>query len=55
MTPATALERILGMRSSGRGIHLREGHKLRGRRMPDLDLVTANGPLRERSDLLGKS
>jgi hypothetical protein len=30
------------------GIHyeLREGHKLLGRPMPDLDLVTANGPLR---------
>jgi 3-(3-hydroxy-phenyl)propionate hydroxylase len=26
--------------------HLREGHPLLGRRMPDLDLVTANGPLR---------
>ena len=33
---------------SGLGIHydLGEGHKLLGRRMPDLDLVTANGPLR---------
>ena len=33
---------------SGLGIHyeLREGHKLLGRPMPDLDLVTANGPLR---------
>jgi 3-(3-hydroxy-phenyl)propionate hydroxylase len=30
------------------GIHydLGEGHPLVGRRMPDLDLVTANGPLR---------
>ena len=26
--------------------HLGEGHPLLGRRMPDLDLVTANGPLR---------
>jgi hypothetical protein len=33
---------------SGLDIHydLGEGHQLLGRRMPDLDLVTANGPLR---------
>ena len=33
---------------SGLGIHydLGEGHRLLGRRMPDLDLVTADGPLR---------
>src|SRR6202035_4001784 len=33
---------------SGLGIHydLGEGHPLLGRRMPDLDLMTANGPLR---------
>jgi 3-(3-hydroxy-phenyl)propionate hydroxylase len=33
---------------SGLGIHydLGEGHPLLGRRMPDLDLVIANGPLR---------
>jgi 2-polyprenyl-6-methoxyphenol hydroxylase-like FAD-dependent oxidoreductase len=33
---------------SGLGVHydLGEGHPLLGRRMPDLDLVTANGPLR---------
>jgi hypothetical protein len=33
---------------SGLGIHydLGEGHSLLGRRMPDLDLITANGPLR---------
>ena len=33
---------------SGLNIHydLGEGHKLLGRRMPDLDLLTANGPLR---------
>jgi len=33
---------------SGLGIHydLGEGHPLLGRRIPDLDLVTANGPLR---------
>src|SRR3989442_14727998 len=33
---------------SGLDIHyeLGEGHRLLGRRMPDLDLVTANGPLR---------
>jgi 3-(3-hydroxy-phenyl)propionate hydroxylase len=42
MVTATALERIFGMRSSGLGIHceLREGHKLLGRRTPDLDLVS---------------
>jgi 2-polyprenyl-6-methoxyphenol hydroxylase-like FAD-dependent oxidoreductase len=35
-------------RMSGLGIHydLGEGHPLLGRRMPDLDLVTATGPLR---------
>lgn len=35
-------------RMSGLGIHydLGEGHPLLGRRMPDLDLDTANGPLR---------
>jgi hypothetical protein len=33
---------------SGLGIHydLGPGHPLLGRRMPDLDIVTANGPLR---------
>jgi hypothetical protein len=33
---------------SGLGIHydLGEGHPLLGRRMPDLDIITANGPLR---------
>jgi 3-(3-hydroxy-phenyl)propionate hydroxylase len=33
---------------SGLGVHydLGEGHKLLGRRMPDLDLITAKGPLR---------
>jgi hypothetical protein len=33
---------------SGLGIHydLGEGHPLLGRRMPDLDLLTGNGPLR---------
>ncbi|AZO46184.1 hypothetical protein EJ076_19360 [Mesorhizobium sp. M7D.F.Ca.US.005.01.1.1] len=33
---------------SGLGVHydLGEGHPLLGRRMPDLDLITANGPLR---------
>jgi 2-polyprenyl-6-methoxyphenol hydroxylase-like FAD-dependent oxidoreductase len=38
----------LAARMSGLGIHydLGEGHPLLGRRMPDLDLVTANGPLR---------
>jgi 3-(3-hydroxy-phenyl)propionate hydroxylase len=37
-----------GARMSGLGIHydLGEGHPLLGRRMPDLDLLTANGPLR---------
>jgi 3-(3-hydroxy-phenyl)propionate hydroxylase len=40
-------KRIAGM-ISGLDIHydLGEGHPLLGRRMPDLDLVTANGPLR---------
>jgi hypothetical protein len=39
--------RFAGM-MSGLDIHydLGEGHPLLGRRMPDLDLVTANGPLR---------
>jgi 2-polyprenyl-6-methoxyphenol hydroxylase-like FAD-dependent oxidoreductase len=37
-----------GARMSGLGIHydLGEGHPLLGRRMPDLDLVTADSPLR---------
>src|SRR6266487_3482179 len=40
-------KRVAGM-MSGLDIHydLGEGHRLLGRRMPDLDLVTANGPLR---------
>jgi 2-polyprenyl-6-methoxyphenol hydroxylase-like FAD-dependent oxidoreductase len=40
-------KRLAGM-LSGLDIHcdLGEGHPLLGRRMPDLDLVTANGPLR---------
>ena len=40
-------KRYAGM-MSGLDIHydLGEGHRLLGRRMPDLDLVTANGPLR---------
>ena len=39
--------RLVGIRS-GLDIHydLGEGHPLLGRRMPDLDLTTANGPLR---------
>ena len=38
----------LAAEMSGLGIHydLGDGHPLLGRRMPDLDLVTANGPLR---------
>jgi hypothetical protein len=38
----------VGAMMSGLDIHydLGEGHPLLGRRMPDLDLVTANGPLR---------
>src|SRR5262249_44688211 len=38
----------IGAMMSGLDIHydLGEGHPLLGRRMPDLDLVTANGPLR---------
>jgi 3-(3-hydroxy-phenyl)propionate hydroxylase len=40
--------RRLSAEMSGLGIHydLSEGHPLLGRRMPDLDLVTASGPLR---------
>ena len=40
--------RQLAAELSGLGIHydLGEGHPLLGRRMPDIDLVTANGPLR---------
>jgi 2-polyprenyl-6-methoxyphenol hydroxylase-like FAD-dependent oxidoreductase len=40
--------RRLAAEMSGLGIHydLGEGHPLLGRRMPDLDLVTSNGPLR---------
>jgi 2-polyprenyl-6-methoxyphenol hydroxylase-like FAD-dependent oxidoreductase len=40
--------RRFGARMSGLDIHydLGEGHPLLGRRMPDLDLVTADGPLR---------
>ena len=42
-----ARNRLAGM-ASGLDIHydLGEGHPLLGRRMPDLDLVTAHGPLR---------
>ena len=40
--------RRLAAEMSGLGVHydLGEGHPLLGRRMPDLDLVTAHGPLR---------
>ena len=40
--------RRLASEMSGLGVHydLGEGHPLLGRRMPDLDLVTADGPLR---------
>ncbi len=40
--------RRLAAEMSGLGIHydLGEGHPLLGRRMPDLDLISANGPLR---------
>jgi 3-(3-hydroxy-phenyl)propionate hydroxylase len=40
--------RRLAAELSGLGVHydLGEGHPLLGRRMPDLDLVTADGPLR---------
>jgi 3-(3-hydroxy-phenyl)propionate hydroxylase len=40
--------RRLAAEMSGLGVHydLGEGHPLLGRRMPDLDLITANGPLR---------
>ena len=42
-----ARKRLVG-RASGLDVHydLGEGHPLLGRRMPDLDLVTADGPLR---------
>ena len=42
------LRRRLAAEMSGLDIQydLSEGHPLLGRRMPDLDLVTANGPLR---------
>jgi FAD binding domain/Aromatic-ring hydroxylase, C-terminal len=44
---AEARDRIAGL-ASGLAIHydLGEGHPLLGRRIPDLDLVTATGPLR---------
>jgi 3-(3-hydroxy-phenyl)propionate hydroxylase len=44
---AEARDRIAGL-ASGLDIHydLGEGHPLLGRRIPDLDLVTADGPLR---------
>jgi 3-(3-hydroxy-phenyl)propionate hydroxylase len=40
--------KLLAAEMSGLGLHynLGEGHPLLGRRMPDLDLVAANGPLR---------
>jgi 3-(3-hydroxy-phenyl)propionate hydroxylase len=40
--------RRLAAEMSGLGIHydLGEGHPLLGHRMPDLDLVTADGPMR---------
>ncbi|AEH88530.1 FAD-dependent monooxygenase [Mesorhizobium opportunistum] len=40
--------RRIAAEMSGLGVHydLGEGHPLLGRRMPDLDLATANGPLR---------
>ena len=40
--------RRIAAEMSGLGVHydFGEGHPLLGRRMPDLDLVTANGPLR---------
>jgi 3-(3-hydroxy-phenyl)propionate hydroxylase len=42
------VRRRLGAEMSGLGVHydLGQGHPLLGRRMPDLDLDTANGPLR---------
>jgi 3-(3-hydroxy-phenyl)propionate hydroxylase len=44
---AEARDRLAGL-ASGLDIHydLGEGHPLLGRRMPDLDLLTADGPLR---------
>jgi len=42
------LRKRVAAEMSGLGVHydFGEGHPLLGRRMPDLDLVTANGPLR---------
>jgi 3-(3-hydroxy-phenyl)propionate hydroxylase len=42
------VRRRLAAEMSGLSVHydLGEGHPLLGRRMPDLDLITANGPLR---------
>jgi hypothetical protein len=42
------VRRHLAAEMSGLGVHydLGEGHPLLGRRMPDLELLTANGPLR---------
>jgi hypothetical protein len=42
------LRKRLAAEMSGLGVHydLGEGHPLLGRRMPDLDLLTANGPRR---------
>jgi 2-polyprenyl-6-methoxyphenol hydroxylase-like FAD-dependent oxidoreductase len=47
LTVEAARERIAG-RLSGLDIHydLGDGHPLLGRRMPDLDLITADGPVR---------
>jgi 3-(3-hydroxy-phenyl)propionate hydroxylase len=43
-----AVRKQVAAEASGLSVHydLGEGHPLLGRRMPDLDLVTANGPLR---------
>jgi 3-(3-hydroxy-phenyl)propionate hydroxylase len=40
--------KLMAAEMSGLDVHydLGEGHPLLGRRMPDLDLITANGPLR---------
>ncbi|HEX9983269.1 MAG TPA: FAD-dependent monooxygenase [Thermoanaerobaculia bacterium] len=48
LLPMEEPRRRLAAELSGLGVHydLGEGHPLLGRRMPDLDLVTADGPLR---------
>jgi hypothetical protein len=55
MTRQAATYRDRRVLLAGDAIHydLGEGHPLLGRRMPDLDLVAANGPLRVFTSLHG--